>query len=289
LQDAGYEVGEAATGLDGIQAALATRPDVVLLDLVLPDLPGMEVLRRMRSHDLLTSTAVVIVSERVRVADVAAVLQAGAHDYLRKPVETGELIARVTAAGRAKRLHDEVLGHRAAPEEARRTDHVTGLPNRLHLDEYLQMGMALARRYGTPLAALALDVDHLKRINDGGRQRGDAVLALIGGALRDALRQEDLVGRWGGDEFLALLLGDGASDVVAPAHRILSSVRQLPRVHGMPPVTVSIGAALYVPPEDGRSLVRRADAALYAAQVSGRDTMVVAAPPGETGETGETG
>lgn len=278
LRDAGYDVTEAGTGAEAMAAVRATRPDVLLLDLGLPDRDGLDVLRALRSVEDVERTAVVIISDRVDVADVASGLNAGAHDYLRKPVETGELLARVMAAGRAKRLQDDVLDRGEALEQALRTDPVTGLPNRLQLEEHLGMWVSLARRHGLPLGVVLLDVDHFRDVNEGGSQpQGDAILARVAHAARATLRQEDVIGRWGGDEFLVLLLGPRAVDVRVPASRVLDAVRALPPLDGRRVMSVSAGGAVLIAGEDRDDLLRRAGAALYAAKASGGDMAVIAA------------
>ena len=279
LRQLGHEVLEATSAAEARAIVDASVPDVVLLDLDLPDDDGLVLLARIRAGA--APPAVIIVSGRVGVSDVAAGLNAGAHDYLRKPAATGELVARVAAAARAKRWQDEARSRHDVLEQALRTDPVTGIANRVHLEEHLLACVNLSRRHGTPFALLCLDVDRFKDINDrDGHAGGDRVLRDVAHAVGGCLRVEDLVGRWGGDEFLVLLLGASAADVLAPAGRILAAVRAVSRPGGAgAPVTVSIGAAVHDRDEAGGTLLSRADSALYAAKASGRDTVVVAQRP----------
>jgi two-component system cell cycle response regulator len=278
LQSHGYRVIEAGDGEAALAACHREQPDVVLLDVEMPQLDGHAVLARIKAEPRLADIPVVFVTARVTTEDVVEGLRLGAHDYLRKPFESSELLARVHAAVRIKTLQDELRLRNADLELASRTDALTGLHNRRHLDEQL------ARLAGADgrLSVLLCDIDRFKQVNDTrGHAAGDEVLRVIAGRLRDAARPGDVPGRWGGEEFLVVLPGTGATEAAAVGERVRRAIAAAPvPLEGEPlPVTASVGVASGV--QDGwEGLVRRADTGLYAAKEQGRNRVVTGPPAG---------
>jgi two-component system, cell cycle response regulator len=273
----GYQVLEADDGEQAIAVCRRERPDVVLLDVEMPRMDGHLVLGTIKRDPALTDLPVVFVTARVTTEDVVKGLDLGAHDYLRKPFEPSELLARVHAALRTKRLQDQLRQRNAELDRVSRTDALTGLHNRRHLEERLTEQASLVARHGGEIGVLLVDVDRFKRINDErGHAVGDAVLRVLAGRLREALRAEDVPGRWGGEEFLVLLPATGRDGVGAVGERVRRAVADDPfQLTGdQVEVTVSVGAAAGM--DDGwEGLVRRADTALYAAKESGRNRVVL--------------
>jgi diguanylate cyclase (GGDEF)-like protein len=272
LQSRGYRVIEAVDGEQALAACHRERPDVVLLDVEMPQLDGHAVLAGIKADPRLADIPVVFVTSRVTTEDVVEGLRLGAHDYLRKPFEPSELLARVHAAVRIKALQDELRQRNAELERASRTDALTGLPNRRHLEDQLQRLAAEA----PPLSVLLLDIDRFKLVNDTrGHAAGDEVLRVVAGRLREAARPGDLPGRWGGEEFLVVLPGTGATEAASLGERVRATIAAAPvPLEDAPlPVTASVGVASGA--GDGwEGLVRRADAGLYAAKEGGRDRVV---------------
>ena len=277
LESAGYDVIEAADGEQALAAALQHQPDVVLLDIEMPVMDGYETVQALKADPVTAYIPVVFLTGRVGAQDVARALQLGGHDYLRKPPEAAELLARVSAALRVKALQDELRNRAEDLDRMSRTDYLTGLHNRRHMEEHLRMLGAGAKRHGYPLAVLIVDVDHFKNVNDTlGHQGGDDVLTAIAQRLRKALRLEDILGRWGGEEFLVLLAHTSAEAAVALAERLRQEVCATPIVvtDVALQVTISVGGAAAEVPGD-HDLVRQADAQLYAAKDAGRNTVRV--------------
>jgi two-component system cell cycle response regulator len=282
LRAHGYRVLEASDGEQALACCLRERPDVVLLDVEMPVLDGHQVLARIKQQPGLADVPVVFLTARATTEDVVQGLRLGAHDYLRKPFEASELLARVSAALRVKSLQDELRRRNLELDRMSRTDALTGLCNRRHLEERFGEFVSLARRHGEDLAAAMIDLDHFKRINDSaGHPAGDAVLRVTAERLRGILRAEDVIGRWGGEEFLALLPRTDTAGARLAAERMRQAVADQPiplPEGGEVQVTASIGAAAGV--EDGAAdLIGRADVALYEAKASGRNRVVMASGP----------
>jgi two-component system, cell cycle response regulator len=276
----GHTVVEAARGADALALCREQQPDVVLLDVEMPGMSGWDVLAAMKADPGLRDVPVVFLTGRSDTADMVDGLRLGAHDYLRKPCEPTELLARVQAAARVKRLQDELRQRNEELDLVSRTDALTGLRNRRHVEEYLTKLVSLARRNVEPIAVLIVDIDHFKSVNDGhGHDAGDAVLREVAGRMVDSVRLEDMVGRWGGEEFLVVLPNTAAQGAAELAERLRQVVAGEPcRLPdgGAVPVTISLGCAASVI-DDAATLVRSADAAMYEAKESGRNRVVVAA------------
>jgi diguanylate cyclase (GGDEF)-like protein len=250
----------------------------VLLDIEMPGLDGYGVLAALKSEPQLKDIPVVFLTSRAGMEDVVAGLRGGAHDYLKKPFETVELLARVGSAASVKRLQDELRERNAELNRLSRADALTGLFNRRHLDESLDREYADARRYVQPLCVLLFDLDHFKLVNDThGHPAGDAVLRSFADRLVGQLRAGDTAGRWGGEEFLVILPRTDLDGGLEVAERIRAATAAEPVVveGSTIAVTVSGGCALG-PGNSVQALVDLADNCMYQAKVAGRDRIVTA-------------
>jgi two-component system cell cycle response regulator len=280
LMAAGYEVLEAQDGEDALERIRATVPDVVLLDRDMPRLDGLAVLDSMQADEAMAAIPVVFVTGRATASELAEGLGRGAHDYVRKPVEEAELVARVRSALRTRRLRDELRERNLQLEHMARTDGLTGMVGRRHGATALAEGCATAAATGESLAVIVADIDHFKHINDHhGHATGDAVLCAVADIMRDGLVTGETAVRWGGEEFLLVLPGCDASGALARAERLRRALAASPvdaggRRHC---VTVSLGCAILSSGETPEALVARADQALYAAKAAGRDRVSAAA------------
>jgi two-component system cell cycle response regulator len=253
-----------------------------LLDIEMPVLDGYETVLALKAEPRTRDIPVVFLTCRVGAADVARALKLGGHDYLRKPPEAAELLARVNAALRVKVLQDELRKRAEDLDRMSRTDHLTGLFNRRHMEEQLRMLGSGAKRHGYLLAVLIVDVDHFKAVNDRlGHQAGDEVLVAVCDRLEKALRTEDILGRWGGEEFLLLLPHTGADAARTLAERLRRAVSSTPVVveRGALTITISVGGAAAETGGD-HELLQLADHELYAAKADGRDRIRVALSEG---------
>jgi diguanylate cyclase (GGDEF)-like protein len=285
LEDEGYSVVEAVDGQAALAQCQQSRPDVILLDIEMPGINGHQVLAHLKADDDLKDIPVVFLTGKTDTADIVAGLRGGAHDYLKKPFETPELIARVGAAMRTKNLQDQLRDRSAQFDQMSRTDALTGLYNRRHLEERLRQINSAAVRHSRALALIMIDIDHFKQVNDiEGHQGGDTILQEFSRRLRRQVRDEDVVGRWGGEEFLVVLAETDTAGVsaFALAERIRHAVEGDPFEYGDHQVAVTVSAGYACGAAgDTDDLLRRADAALYVSKANGRN-RTTAAPPDTT-------
>jgi diguanylate cyclase (GGDEF)-like protein len=279
LRDHGWTVLEASDGETALQMAQAEIPSVLLMAREMEGLDGMAVLDALRADTRTADMPIVFVTGHTDARDLAEGLERGAHDYVRKPVDPVELVARIRTALRLRALHDELAHRNAELEQLARTDVLTGLANRRHADDVLRATIASARRHNRAMSAVLVDIDRFKSVNDShGHAAGDAVLREVAVRLTAGLREEDVAARWGGEEFL-LLLPD-SPDATVVCERLRASISDRPiNVHGLLElyVSASFGWAPWTGEETGEALVGRADVALYAAKAEGRNRVVGAA------------
>jgi diguanylate cyclase (GGDEF)-like protein len=288
LEEEGYRVVEAVDGPNTIEMMRHHRPDMVLLDIEMPGLNGHEVLRRVKADEELQDTPVVFLTRRTGSKDIVAGLRAGAQDYLKKPFEPAELIARVGTAIRTKRLQDALRERSAELEQMSRTDALTGVFNRRHLDEELWRFVRLAGRHGDTVAVVMLDIDHFKLINDTyGHEAGDAVLREFSRRVQTVVRADDIlgrwgdsvVGRWGGEEFLLVLPQTGIEGAYVVGERVRSAIAGATFAIGDRQVEITVSGGCAAGTNPPTELIRSADAALYQAKEAGRNRLVAAASP----------
>ena len=209
--------------------------------------------------------------------DAPACLSRGAHDFMSKPPKLEELVARVTAAVRVKRLQDDLHNANRLLTHQAMTDALTGLANRRHGFAELDRIVAAAERHHRSLCVLMADLDHFKTLNDTyGHDAGDSCLREAARRLADSVRTSDLPVRWGGEEFVVLMPDASADHAAEVAERIRAAVADPPFRAGLDTihVTMSVGWAMRHEGESGPDLVGRADEALYEAKRRGRNAVV---------------
>lgn len=257
LRDLGHVVAEASTTAEALEWTRTWPPDVVVLDRYLPDGDGMELLARLKGDISTRDMPVLMVTSAPERAFVVEALRAGAHDYLTKPFFAEEMLARTSAALRTKQIVDEL-------RQLASHDALTGLRNRRALNDMLATWRAHCRRHEVPLTVALLDVNGFKAINDQhSHATGDRVLRSVAELLLACVRAEDVVGRWGGDEFLVLLPRAEASAAVALLERVNERLAGQQLVPGG---TVSLRAGIAVcqpgDAEDDEHLLGRAAVSL---------------------------
>jgi diguanylate cyclase (GGDEF)-like protein len=280
LVERGYGVVQAADGEEALAVIRSERPDAVLLDVEMPVLDGHSVLRALQADPDLAVIPVVFLTARSDADEVVAGLEAGAHDYLRKPFDFAELVARVSAAVRVKQLQDELRRRYDELTLLARLDAVTGIYNRGHVEEHLAVLCHASGRHRFPVSVVLLDLDRFKDVNDRyGHPAGDAVLRAVALVVGRGLRQEDMPARWGGEELMVVLPYVDSAGAAVVAKRIRAAVCATPV--GLPGgesvvVTASVGVCGGVG-LDPADMVARADEALYRAKAAGRNRVELAA------------
>lgn len=278
LQSWGYEVMLASNG-DEAWHCLQQKdsPDLILLDWLMPGMDGVEVCRRVKAMPHNRFSYIIMLTSRSSTSDIVEALEAGADDLVGKPFEPEEMKVRLRVGERILSLQHQLL-IKASHDE------LTGLMNRRVLMDMGQREFGNARRGTTNVSLLLLDVDHFKQVNDTyGHPAGDEVLREVARRLQDTLRVGDIVGRYGGEEFMILLprCDLHIAKVVAERLRAAIAVPMQLGAHELP-VTISIGVAeLSVPTLDLGHWISRADQALYRAKGLGRNRVEIASDAGE--------
>jgi two-component system, cell cycle response regulator len=275
LRGRGYDVETVPDGQAAVERVARGGVHLVLLDVLMPRLGGLEACRLLKSMTSGSFLPVVLVTVKTDNASRVEGLRIGADDYVCKPFDESELVARVEAMLRIKRLHDHVAEAKARLEQLSIHDDLTGLYNYRYLHARLGEEFRRSERIQEPLACLAIDIDRLQLQNEkGGREHGDRVIRQVADAIRRATKEGDVVARFGGDEFLAVLPGMHFAGATAVAERIFTDTAERPALseatRGIP-VTLSIGVSLF-PARDIRTkdaLLRAADTALGIAKREG--------------------
>lgn len=280
LRFRGYEVDEATDGAVALERVRQQPPDLILLDVMLPDIDGYEISRRIKGDSSLPFIPIILVTARDTTQDKVAGLDAGADDYLTKPINFPELEARVRSMLRIKKLQDEIELKNRELERLSISDGLTGLFNHRHIHALLDEEFERADRTGERLTVAMFDLDRFKGVNDTyGHQAGDRVLEQLAEILRESAREIDRLGRYGGEEFMVLLPETGIDDAVVFVERVRREVARRPfdiSDDQALRMTISAGVATYPHQriKNAEMLVRLADEALYAAKSAGRNRVV---------------
>lgn len=267
---------EAGDGLEGLKILLGTKIDLVVCDVEMPRLDGFRFLAMVRAREELRDIPILLLTGKGDMDSKVRGLEQGASDYITKPFDASELVARVKIHLKIKRLQDELLRANELLLEISHTDHLTGLYNRRYLMDILEREYPRTKRTGSSLSFLILDIDHFKDINDKfGHQEGDTVLAHAAAVFREQLRGYDTPVRFGGDEFVAVLPEASLSDAMVVAERVRKALEQIAFSGKLEKVRISasLGVAVYPSAEVAtvEDLIRAADNALYRAKARGRN------------------
>ncbi len=286
LEAWGYRTDTAHDGAEALQCVDQSPPDLILLDVMMPRIDGMEVARRVKGSPTLPFIPIIMQTALDSTEDKVEGLEAGADDYITKPIDFAELQARLRSMLRIKRLQEELEERERQLLEANerlrhmsQTDGLTGLDNRRHLEERLEEMFEHAKRLNEPFSCVMCDLDRFKSVNDTyGHQAGDAVLRQFARILKTAAREIDRVGRYGGEEFMLLLPGTVLDAAVTFAERVRKEVEAHTFTFDDQSIrrTVSFGVGGWPHPRISGcdALVRAADDALYVAKETGRNKVV---------------
>ena len=277
LEHVGFRVESAPTGEAALEKLKRMSPDLVLLDVNMPGMGGMETLKVLRSRE--SYAWVIVVSARNDTEDIIAGLDAGADDYLCKPFDPLELLARVRAQLRIKDVTDRLAAANAKLQALVDIDDLTGLYNMRSIYQKLDTELSRAKRNNRAVAVVMMDMDDFKQVNDTHDHLfGSFVLAEVGKIIHGNMRGVDFAARYGGDEFLVALSEttvDGASLFAERLRKAIAGYRFIKDSNAMN-LTASMGVAVVQPTiqnVDAKSLVRYADHALYEAKRAGKNCV----------------
>ncbi len=270
----------AENGNKALQLFKEHRPKIVITDWMLPDYSGPELCERIRAESPDSYTYIILLTSMTEKEDIVKGLSSGADDYLTKPFDRGELLARIGVGRRIIGLHREIDAKNKLLEEMAHTDSLTGLPNRRAIEEWANRQLRGAARHGYSLWVVHADLDSFKIINDGyGHEAGDEVLKGFATILKENTRASDISGRMGGDEFLVVLTHVQEDQIRLTVERLRARFASKKFTFGGEGilVTASFGACGFQgkqPPEFSK-LVQQADRALYCAKRAGRNQIKI--------------
>jgi diguanylate cyclase (GGDEF)-like protein len=281
LERRGYAVSSAVSAEEARVRLDEAQPDIVLLDVFMPKVSGFEFLRELRSSPRTSTTPVILISALSDTKHIVEGLELGANDYVTKPIVMPILTARMEALLRSQELvrrlevQTELLSKLAA------FDDLTGAYNRRSMFHHLEAELSRCKRYGRSVSVLMVDIDHFKRVNDShGHLVGDQALRSIAGIMQAELRAMDLLCRYGGEEFCAILPETNHPGAARAAERLRSAVERSPIEHEALKLslTVSVGGASWSNPAGNEvpDLLARADESLLEAKRGGRNCVRIA-------------
>ncbi|MCA9731069.1 diguanylate cyclase [candidate division KSB1 bacterium] len=286
LKAAGYEVIPARDGEEALVLVQESKPDLILLDVMMPKINGFEVCERIKSNSATEYIPVIMVTALNDIEHKIRGEEAGADDFISKPFNKMELLIRVRSLLRIKLLHDQLSEKIAelalAKERLRRlaiTDGLTRLYNHRHFKEVLMLELDRAKRHNQSISVVMIDIDHFKCYNDThGHQAGDVLLQQISRLYAENIRKIDLAARYGGEEFVLVLIETDKEAATIAANKIRSIVEHFPfeneETQPNGKITISMGVATF--PEDAvdfDGLVGVADRRLYMAKDNGRNQV----------------
>ena len=260
LQETELTILSAEDGSAGMEMAVSERPDLILLAIMLPDINGFEICKKLKANKYTSAIPIIFISAKDQICDKITGLNLGAIDYITKPFDPGELKARIASVFRTLELEEKI-------SLLVDTDELTGLISRRRFFAILGSEMFRARIKGESLCMMILDIDHFKDINDAyGHHTGDMILKQMGKILKENTYPLDFVGRYGGEEFIVLMSETSFSTAIKAAEKLR---RIIDRYHwdiggGSISVTVSIRIAS-MDSSDSNELIKRVDKALWPA------------------------
>jgi diguanylate cyclase (GGDEF)-like protein len=281
LEDASYSLLFAKSGMEALELYRKHAPEIVLTDWMMPDLSGLELCEKIRADSRRGYTYIIVLTAKTEKNNVVKGLSAGADDYLTKPFDNGELLARIGVGCRTVDLHREIAAKNLQLEEMAHTDSLTCLPNRRALEDWAIRQLRGAARHGFPLWVVHVDLDLFKDINDSfGHDAGDAVLKKFAEILKANTRASDICGRMGGDEFLIVMTHVEAEHIEATIEPLREELASHAFTFGgkRVSITASFGIAGFRGGEAPafNLLVQQADKALYEAKRAGGNQVRIA-------------
>ena len=287
LKDKGFHIDRAANGKEAMDKITTMPPDLLILDVMMPKLDGIEVAKLIKAHIGHRYIPIIMLTVKDKVEDKVQGLEAGADDYVTKPFDLEELYARVKSMLRIKRIQDELREKNEQLVDTSKvlkdqtiTDGLTRLYNNTYFKNQLSREIERGRRYMLPVSFVMVDIDYFKQYNDThGHPQGDIVLRRVAEVLKGNFRNSDIVARYGGEEFAIILPQTDKTQALIPSRNVWKAVLEHPFPRGdtqpLGQVTISMGLASF-PSEakDVKDLIAKADERLYMAKRAGRNQVV---------------
>ncbi|WP_353930312.1 diguanylate cyclase [Okeanomitos corallinicola TIOX110] len=286
LDKEGYEVTLASNGYQALERVYSAQPDLILLDLMMPEINGLEVCEKIQCNPELADIPIIFLSASQEQDHLLKAFEKGAVDYLTKPFNTGELLARVKmhlelkySRQKLKKLLEEQVALVQQLEKLANTDTLTGIWNRRYLLIVAEQEIKRSQRYNFSFSVLLIDIDKFKKINDTyGHNVGDEVIIFMTQIVINNLRKPDCFGRFGGEEFVVLLPETDTDEALIVAERIRTSIQNqsITVEDKQVSITISIGVSGYhLGDKTIDTMIQRADQALYQAKNQGRNRVII--------------
>lgn len=269
---------EAKDGLEGFRSLIECQADLVICDVDMPRMDGYKFLQLVETRPELQGVPIIMLTGFMDFASKVKGLEQGASDYVTKPFDPGELVARVKVQLKIKTLQDELRKTNELLKRLTNIDYLTNLFNRRYLSEILEGEFLRAKRNNEFLSLIMVDIDHFKKVNDTyGHHNGDVVLASVATLIQQQLRAYDSAARYGGEEFVLVIPGTSLADGVILADRIRQAMLEVTFPAPMEDLTVTVSAGVSTYPSPAvdsiDALFRQADEALYRAKENGRNRV----------------
>ena len=284
LTEAGHEVQRVTNGAEALELGREPGLDLIMISLNLAGEDGLRLCSQFRSHDQTRHVPILLILDDADLARLAKGLELGVTDYLIRPIDQNELLARTRTQIRRRRYHDKLHQMLENSVSLAYTDALTGIYNRRYMDAHLDRKIMEVANTQKPVSVMIFDIDHFKRVNDNyGHASGDQVLKTVAQRVSGSIRDFDLLARYGGEEFVVIMPSTPADISLMVAERLCGMIANNPfEASGSESpldITVSIGVATTTDPMvTADELLRRADAALYEAKNGGRNQVRAAAP-----------
>lgn len=281
LQRHEHDVDRAQTVVEGLEMSAQDDYDMFIVGLEIAGEDGLRLCSNLRSQEQTRQVPILLVLDDMDLPRLAKGLDLGVTDYLIKPVDPNELLARSRTQIRRRRYHERLRDLLHSSVSMAYTDALTGLYNRRYLNANLDRKILEIAETAKPISLIIFDIDHFKKVNDiHGHTAGDEVLRILADRVRDSVRDVDMVARYGGEEFVILMPDSGPEIAENVAERLRSQVEVTPFTVASCdfalPITVSVGVATtFDPMEEASEFLKRADVALYAAKNEGRNLVRV--------------
>jgi two-component system, cell cycle response regulator len=287
IEECGYEPILANSGTQVLEFVKSVKPDIILLDVIMPDLDGYEVCKKLKTDPEISEIPIIFITAKKNEEDIVAGFDAGGVDYIPKPFNSKELRARLKTHIELKlsrdKLHEYVKKVEKMMNELdylSRVDYLTNLFNRRSFYEYAKLEVARFKRHQKSFSIVLADIDRFKSINDTyGHDCGDYVLKCIAQIAKSTMREQDIVTRWGGEEFLFMLPETDIAGAKTMVERLRRNIKDYPFTYGSKnnkmTITLTFGIDLFDGTKDMEETIRNADAALYKGKEKGRNCRVV--------------